>query len=201
MDLRKCVGILIAAVLLSGMTACGEKTDSAGKDDAAVSTEGSNDATEEMTDDATDKTGDASSPESLKLDFTTTDINGASFGDEDIKDAKLIMVNFWEPWCGPCVGEMPELEQLYQDYKDQGFVIVGAFYSSDDLEDAKAIVADLNISYPVVMGNKDLSPFTSGYVPTTVFFDGEGNLLSGKAIVGAKSYHVWEKEVQKYLDD
>ena len=84
--MRKCVGILIAAVLLSGMTACGEKTDSAGKDDAAVSTEGSNDATEEMTDDATDKTGDASSPESLKLDFTTTDINGASFGDEDIKD-------------------------------------------------------------------------------------------------------------------
>lgn len=199
--MKKYVCILIAAFLLTGMTACGEKMDSAGTDDPAVSKESPNDAAEETEDEAPDETGASSSENGLKLDFTTTDINGDPFSDEDIGDAKLVMVNFWEPWCGPCVSEMPELEQLYQDYKDQGFVIVGAFYSSDNLEDAKAIVADLNISYPIVMGNEDLHPFTSRYVPTTVFFDGAGNLLSGEAIVGAKSYDVWEQEMQKYLND
>ena len=64
------------------------------------------------------------SKQNVKLEFSTTDIKGKAISNEDVKDSKLIMVNFWEPWCGPCVNEMPELEKLYKKYKDKGFIII-----------------------------------------------------------------------------
>ena len=155
----------------------------------------------DVKDNSSDKavTENNSSKQNVKLDFSTTDIKGKAISNEDVKDSKLIMVNFWEPWCGPCVKEMPELEKLYKKYKDKGFTILGVFYSMDSIEDAKGIIKDNNISYPILAGNKDFKEFTTEYVPTTFFFDAEGKQLNSEAIVGAKEYDEWEKEILKYL--
>lgn len=188
--MKKYVSIFIITFLLLSMTACRNKAVST-TSDVPVATVG-------VTDDVAKEN---SSEQDKKLDFSTTDINGKSISDEDIKDAKLIMVNFWEPWCGPCVGEMPELEKLYQNYKEKGFIILGVFHSSDSLDDAKAIVDDNHITYPIVMGNEDFAKFTTEYVPATVFFDSEGNLLNSEPLIGAKSYDEWEQEILKYIKD
>ena len=65
-------------------------------------------------------------------------------------DAKVVMINLWEPWCGPCVNEMPGLEKLYEQYKDKGLVILGVFSSQDMDEDARKVIEDAGITYPIL---------------------------------------------------
>ena len=205
--MKKYVSILMAAFLVISITACGNKADSTATD--------MSDTTIKSTDEAGDETGDEAGTETVdtlqkedissdkmsQLDFSATDINGESVDTDSMKDSKLIMVNFWEPWCGPCVKEMPDLEKLYQNYKDQGFVILGVFYSLDSLDDAKAVIDDINITYSILIGNEDFFPFMTEYVPTTALFDSEGNLLNSEPLIGARSYDDWEQEILKYLND
>ncbi|MGN0325910.1 MAG: redoxin domain-containing protein [Lachnospiraceae bacterium] len=173
------------------------------------------DATEEVTDEPIEEVADEaedavteevpaeehSADNINQLNFSTTDINGASISFADIKGSSLIMVNFWEPWCGPCVGEMPELEKLYQNYKEQGLLILGVFYSTDYMDDARYVMDYAQITYPVVIGNNDFLPYVTEYVPTTVFFDSEGNLLNSEPVIGSRSYDDWEQEILKYLNN
>lgn len=195
-DVKKYLFIIIAAFFLVSATACGEEPGLATT--GASGEEAANHGTGEAGDGASTEEGSAGS--SVKLDFSATDLNGEPMKLADAGEVKLIMVNFWEPWCGPCVREMPELEKLYQDYKDKGFLLLGVFFSLDSMEDARAIVDESGVTYPILMGNEDFMPFTTEYVPTTVFFDSEGNLLSGEALVGARSYEEWEQEILQYLD-
>ena len=108
------------------------------------------------------------------------------------------MINFWEPWCPPCVGEMPELEKLYQDYSDRGFTILGV-YSTDGMEeDVDAVLEQSGVSYPILHYCADFDVFQSGYVPTTVFVDAYGQLV-GTMQVGAKSYDGWAALIEELL--
>lgn len=156
--------------------------------------------TDALTEDVSADNDSSSENAGDSIAFSTKDINGRPITGKDIKNAKLVMVNFWEPWCGPCVGEMPDLEKLYENYQDQGLIILGVFYSSDYQEEAKAIVDEIGITYPVLIGNQDFSAYTTQYVPTTVFFTGSGELLTDEPFVGARSYTEWEQEVIAYFE-
>lgn len=134
-----------------------------------------------------------------KLEFSTVDIDGNPVTSDIFKDAKVIMVNYWEPWCGPCVGEMPELEELYENYKDQGFLILGVFSSTDMKSEAKQVLEECNISYPVVLADSNLEKYMTDYVPTTIFVDSEGRVISKEPVVGANSLSDWEEIVEEYL--
>lgn len=133
--------------------------------------------------------------------FATTDLDGNSVTYNDFADAKLIMVNYWEPWCAPCVEEMPDLEKLYQNYKDQGFVILGVFSTEDGDEDAAAIVTDTGVTYPILHIDNRLRTYQTEYVPTTIFVDEDGNVVSEEPYVGAHSYEDWETILKDYLDE
>ena len=124
------------------------------------------------------------------FDFSSTDINGDPIALSDFSVRKVIMLNLWETWCPPCVGEIPDLVKLYEKYSGDGFVIIGAFGSSES-DSVKSMITELGITYPVMEQTSSMKQFESGYVPTTVFFDGEGNRLS-QSYVGAKSYEEWE---------
>lgn len=130
--------------------------------------------------------------------FSTTDINGNAVSSEDFKDAKVILVNYWEPWCGPCVQEMPELSELYEKYKDEGLVILGIY--SDQGDDAEKIVSDNQIAYPILHSNGDLMKYSTTYFPTSYIVDGNGKFLSSGAIIGALGYDEWEEMVLPYLE-
>lgn len=133
------------------------------------------------------------------LEFATTDIYGNEVLSTDFTAAKVIMLNFWEPWCGPCVGEMPELQALYEEYKESGFVIIGAF-TTEGMDDAVLqVLADTGVKYPIVYAAEEMYKYMSDYVPTTVFLDGEGHILSDEPYIGANSYDNWKKIVESYL--
>jgi len=95
---------------------------------------------------------------------------------EDIpfSDYKLVLVNFWEPWCGYCVEEMPALEALYQKYKDEGFLIVGMY---QDEEGAKEVLEETGVTYPVIRHDGSSKYLRTGGYPTSIFFNSKGEPL------------------------
>ena len=111
-----------------------------------------------------------------KITFTTVDMNGNTVDDSIFAENKVTMVNLWEPWCSPCKSEMPDLEKLYQEYKDQGFAIIGVHMYDEDLE---SVVKETGVTYPILEATDEFKSIlnTTQSVPTTFFVDSDGNIL------------------------
>ena len=85
-----------------------------------------------------------------KLAYTVKDMNGA-----DVKLAdytgKVILLNYWATWCGPCKVEIPDLVALQEKFKDQGFIVLGVS-QDDDPETLRAFASAFKMNYPVLVG-------------------------------------------------
>jgi len=79
--------------------------------------------------------------------FDTPDILGHPQRLAD-QQGKVVLVNIWATWCGPCRAEMPELEQLYQSRKGQGFMIFGI--SDEDIPTQQKFLKQIPVSYPLL---------------------------------------------------
>ena len=100
-----------------------------------------------------------------------------------------------EPWCPPCIAELPELQKLYETYADRGFNLIGV-YSTE--EGTASVLDEAGIGYPVLRYTEAFDVFQTGYVPTTVFLDAFGKQI-GETVVGARSYEQWEEIVKELL--
>jgi peroxiredoxin len=111
------------------------------------------------------------------LDFTLTDLQGKSWSLRELK-GKVVLVNFWATWCPPCRKEMPDLNALYQRFKDQGFVILAI--SDEEADKVKPFIAERNISYPVMLdpGRKVNELFQVEGIPKSFVYDREGKLVA-----------------------
>lgn len=138
-------------------------------------------------------------PADGEFDFTGADINGETVSFSELKkDNKVIMVNFWESWCGPCREELPALEKLYEKYREDGFVILGV-YSDSEPDEIRSIVGSVGITYPVMPFVSELQSFRTRYVPTTVFFGPDGKQLSDEPVIGSMDEASWEEIIRSYL--
>ena len=188
--------LLLTVLLLFG---CG-KTGSATPDDNAAQEAATSDALSgEAADGETTEDETAAPVDAGQLDFATVDIDGNPYTVDDLKDAKVVLVNFWEPWCGPCVGEIGDLAKLYEEYKDQGFLIIGAFSTDGMDDDVKTVMADNGVTYPMIRSAGNMADFMSPYVPTTVFADGSGKIISAEPEIGAHTYDEWKAIIEDYL--
>lgn len=142
---------------------------------------------------------DTAAVKSGSFTFAAHDLDGNFVTYQDFADAKLIMVNFWEPWCVSCLDELPDLKVLYDDYKDQGFVILGVTCDTTALEDAKSIVQEYALDYPILQADAHLSSYATDYVPTTYFIDADGNLLTDEPYIGSMTYEEWTEIVSDFL--
>ena len=126
------------------------------------------------------------------LEFSLTTLTGDTLDQSVFSDNKLIMVNYWATWCGPCVGEIPDLVKISKEYADKGFVIVGVLTGDDDIDGAKQFIADEGVSYPVILPEDIFLDYSTDIyaIPTTKFFDSTGKQI-GVAVVGAKSHDDW----------
>ncbi len=132
--------------------------------------------------------------------FSAADREGNVVDETLFSGSRLIMLNFWEPWCPPCVGEMPDLEKLYEAYKEKGFLIVGVYSADNDEASVDEVLSAAGTSYPILRDSKDFAPFRTGYVPTSVFFDSGGRQIS-ELLIGSRSYTQWEELVRKGLGE
>ena len=132
------------------------------------------------------------------LSFSTTDREGNSWDESCFAQAELTMINFWEPWCPPCVGEMPELEKLYENYRDQGFQILGVYATTNQEADVDAVLEEAGITYPILHYCQQFDEFQTGYVPTTVFVNSQGQIV-GSTQIGSLDYASWASLVEDLL--
>lgn len=137
----------------------------------------------------------APTADAVVCSFETTDVNGNAVDSGIFADYELTMINFWEPWCGPCVAEMPDLQKLYENYSDKGFLLMGVYSTEDGVS---SVLESTGVSYPILRYTDDFAYFQTGYVPTTIFVNSEGEMV-GSVQIGAKSYGDWEAIVEGLL--
>jgi thiol-disulfide isomerase/thioredoxin len=90
-------------------------------------------------------------PKTAPLDFVVKDMNGAEVKLADYK-GKVVMLNFWATWCGPCKVEIPMFTELQTKYKDQGLAFLGI--SVDDAPEAlRPFAQEYRMNYPVLVGD------------------------------------------------
>ena len=118
-----------------------------------------------------------------KFDLTLKDMNGASVNLADYK-GKLVLVNFWATWCGPCKVEIPEFVQLYSQYKDRGFVILGVLANDTPSKDQlRAFMDEYKMAYPVMYSNEEIeSAFGSVWALPTSFLIGRDGAVCAKQL-------------------
>jgi len=112
-----------------------------------------------------------------KADFTLTDLQGKAWHLRELR-GKVVLVNFWATWCPPCRKEMPDLQALYDKYKDQGFVVLAI--SDEEAAKVTPFISDRKISYPVLLdpGGKVNEAFLVWGIPKSFVYDREGKLVA-----------------------
>ncbi len=113
---------------------------------------------------------------------------------------KILLLNFWATWCGPCREEMPDLDNLFSKYQNLGLVVVGVSLDSDR-SDARDFIKEIGIQYPIYWDGMDgpLAKTLGGIfaLPTTFIFDANGKLV--KKIVGPRTLKEFEAILRPYL--
>jgi len=134
-----------------------------------------------------------------KLDFTVKDMHGADVRLADYK-GKVILLNYWATWCGPCKVEIPDLIALYDQYKDKGFVVLGVS-QDDDPETLRTFASTFKMNYPVLVGrdHPDLIDAQGPLwgLPTTYLIARDGSICSRH--LGPARKQDFEREITPLL--
>ena len=142
--------------------------------------------------------------------FTAVDLKGKKVDESIFKGKKLTMINIWATFCGPCIGEMPDLNRLHQEYADEDFQVIGIVcdvaYAQDSYEaslynDALAVVESTGVTYKNLLPSRSLEiiKLCEVYsVPETVFVDENGNII-GDSYIGSRSYESWKAIIDSFL--
>lgn len=115
-------------------------------------------------------------------DFVLQTLEGEKFQLSEYK-GKGVVLNFWGTWCEPCEAEMPDLEEAYNKFKDQGVVVVGMNIRQPDVT-VRPFVERYNLTFPIVMdrNNEITQLYEIGPIPTTYFIDKDG--VVQKIVIG-----------------
>jgi thiol-disulfide isomerase/thioredoxin len=114
------------------------------------------------------------------FDFIVTDINGVLFDSSKLR-GKVLVINFWATWCGPCVAEIPEIQKVYPNFGEDVF-----FIAIDSFEDASVpkdkvieFVDSEKITFPVAYDSSGQigKEFNVKSIPTTFIIDPKGRTL------------------------
>ncbi len=112
-----------------------------------------------------------------QADFTLTELGGKKWTLKEQR-GKVVVVNFWATWCPPCRTEMPDLETLYKQFKDQGLVILAI--SDEDAGKVAPFIAEQKVTYPILLDpeRKVNEIFQIEGIPKTFVYDRGGKLVA-----------------------
>jgi thiol-disulfide isomerase/thioredoxin len=112
---------------------------------------------------------------------------------------KVIMLNFWATWCGPCRQEIPDFISLYEKYNDDGLEIIGVSVDQSGWDAVKPFLKRYKVNYPVLMYNYQVIRDYGGIegIPTTFFINRKGEIV--EKIVGRRPNTYFEQRVKQLL--
>lgn len=111
-------------------------------------------------------------------DFSLNDMDGNSFRLSDLR-GKVVLVNIWASWCPPCRAEMPAINRVYQQYKDQGFVVLAVDSAiQDTLANAKIFATENKLSFPILLDQQGLVTrlYQVQSLPSSFFINADGTI-------------------------
>lgn len=131
-------------------------------------------------------------------DFTAELVDGGSFVLSEKSD-KVVLINFWATWCGPCVGEMPAFQQLYDEYGDSLALV--AIDCAEDKETVDRFIADNGYTFPVAYDeNGEIGgKYPTQGIPYTVIVAPDGKI--SKIYLGANDAETQYKEYKAAIDE
>jgi peroxiredoxin len=134
----------------------------------------------------------------LAPDFALKDVNGATVRLSDYR-GKVVLLNFWATWCGPCKIEIPWFIEFEQKHKDRGFAVLGISMDDGGWEVVRPFLARMNVNYRTLMGDETVAELYGGVasLPTSFLIDREGRIAS--AHLGLVSKSVYENEIEQLL--
>lgn len=210
---KKMIAGLLAAVLsISFFAACSAPKSSNKTEDSDIS---QNQSEEQSSSDTSDSVSANDLPVTgadVKTvgEFTTQDVNGEAVTQDIFQEHELTMVNVFTTWCSPCVDEMPDLEKLHQQVKEQDVGVIGVVLDvlnekgeivEEDLERAQLLVENTGVTYPILLPDSmyfngrliDIEAF-----PETFFVDKNGNIVGGH-YSGSGGLEDWTAVVEQEL--
>lgn len=179
---------VIAAMVLGALGGCGKKAQPAGEISEP-------------------KLGFA---EIQTVDLEQNEVDKSIFAEND-----LTMINTWATWCGPCVGELPELEEVNQELIKEGkkVAVKGMIIESEGVikpglsdKERKAvekILKETGVTYQQLLVSEDLANTvlsSQAAFPTTYFVDKDGNLV-GEPVTGSQDKEGWKKIIDEKLEE
>lgn len=132
-------------------------------------------------------------------DFALKDATGEVVKLSGLK-GKVVLLNFWATWCGPCKIEIPWFMDFQKTYKDRDFAVIGVSMDEDGWDAVKPYVEEKKMNYRVVIGNDQISQLFGSIesLPTTLVIDREGRIASMH--VGLVSKSTYQKEIETLLE-
>jgi cytochrome c biogenesis protein CcmG/thiol:disulfide interchange protein DsbE len=130
-------------------------------------------------------------------EFELADLSGKKVRLSDLK-GRVVIVDFWATWCGPCRAEIPDFVRLQSKYRERGLTILGVAVNSEE-KVVRSFAEDHDINYPVLLEGDETTKLFGGVyaIPTTFVLDRQGRIV--KKFIGAMPAEAFEEAVQPLL--
>ena len=132
-------------------------------------------------------------------DFALKDANGHTVKLSDYR-GKVVLLDFWATWCGPCKVEIPWFKEFERENKDKGFAVIGVAMDDEGWDAVKPFAQEIGINYRVVIGNDEVAQLFGGVdsLPTTFLIDREGRIAS--VHIGLSGKRDFENGIHELLE-
>ena len=183
----------LVTLLVVALVGCGAGTGASENKESAVATKSSSVEKSVVSKPAVDTSQMPDAPA-----WALVTLDGKPVTSESLK-GKVVIVDFWATWCGPCRASIPHLANLHKTYKAKGFEVVGVSLDQQGPAVVRSFVAQNQIPYTIVMGNQKIAQDFGGVrgIPTAFIISQDGKIF--RKIVGLVPREEYEKDVKALL--